>query len=91
MTKPYNETTVLAVRLRQVTRLLNVSERTVRLWVKEGRIPHMRVGRTLLFPVAELQRWLTTQAVGQTPDASSGLVPPEKSQPADLGERTYTF
>jgi excisionase family DNA binding protein len=33
---------------------LGVSERTVKRWVKEGRVPFRRVGRTLRFPLAAL-------------------------------------
>lgn len=51
----------LALRPREVCELLGVSPRTLWAWTKEGRIPHVRIGRTLRYPVEELRSWLRQQ------------------------------
>lgn len=56
----------LALRPRDAARLLNISPRTLWEWTRAGLVPCVRVGtgkrRTVLYPVADLQAWLTRQA-----------------------------
>jgi predicted DNA-binding transcriptional regulator AlpA len=61
----------LSLRPRDAAKALGISERT--LWgltAPRGPIPCLRVGpgkrRTVLYPVAELQAWLSQQAEAQT-------------------------
>lgn len=48
----------------------NVSERTglslssVRKLTRSGEIPHIRVGRRILYPVTALEDWLSTNTIG---------------------------
>ena len=51
----------LALRPRQAARALSISERL--LWSKTnaGEIPHMRIGRSILYPVGPLEKWLAEQ------------------------------
>jgi hypothetical protein len=49
---------VLALRLRDAAIALQVSERTLWGWTKEGIAPHVRIGGILLFPVDVLRDWL---------------------------------
>ena len=52
----------LALRLPAMAEALSISERLLSQLVAENRIPHARVNRVLLFPVREVQDWLTTEA-----------------------------
>ncbi|GAB4127858.1 MAG: hypothetical protein Kow0040_01900 [Thermogutta sp.] len=61
----------LALRPRDAARVLSVSQRTLWTWTKEGRIPCVRVGRALLYPMDELRRWLAEQA-GQSQETEAG-------------------
>lgn len=53
-----DQPTPLAIRPRTAARMLGVSERTLWSMTKRGEIPHARVGRGVLYPWAELVRWL---------------------------------
>lgn len=56
----------LALRPREASRALNISPRLLWQWTHDGHIPCVRVGsgkrRTVLYPVADLQAWLSRQA-----------------------------
>lgn len=52
----------LALRPRDAATALGVSERLLWQWTHDGTIPHLRVGRTILYPIDALQAWLTRQA-----------------------------
>lgn len=52
----------LALRRREAAQALGLSERTVCELVRENRIPHLRIGSALLFPVSLLVRWLEEEA-----------------------------
>ena len=58
----------LALRPREAARMLGVSPRTLWGWTRAGIVPCVRVGtgkrRTVLYPVADLQAWLTRQTEG---------------------------
>lgn len=42
----------------EVARLIRVSEQTVRLWIREGKLPARRFGRNWRIPTADVQRIL---------------------------------
>jgi excisionase family DNA binding protein len=56
----------LALRSRQASKALNISDRLLWQLTHDGHIPCVRVGngkrQTVLYPVADLQAWLTRQA-----------------------------
>ncbi|MEZ6141070.1 MAG: helix-turn-helix domain-containing protein [Zavarzinella sp.] len=60
------ETNKLALRPREAARMLGISERTLWTWVKQGRIPCVRIGndkrKITLFPADQLKDWLAQQA-----------------------------
>jgi excisionase family DNA binding protein len=60
----------LALRPRAAAKALGISPRLLWQLTKDGHIPCVRVGagkrRTVLYPVAELERWLARQAVTGT-------------------------
>jgi excisionase family DNA binding protein len=51
----------LAVGRRDAARMLGVSERLLWTWTNEGKVPHCRLGRRVLYPIADLERWLSDQ------------------------------
>jgi excisionase family DNA binding protein len=61
----------LALRPRDAARLLGISPRTLWEWTRAGIVPCVRVGtgkrRTVLYPVADLQTWLSRQADAAKP------------------------
>ena len=41
----------------------SVRPQTLRTWVMQGRIPHVKLGRRCLFDEAELDRWIDSHRV----------------------------
>ncbi|MGQ9649526.1 MAG: helix-turn-helix domain-containing protein [Phycisphaerae bacterium] len=58
---PKAEAPCLALRPREAAKSLGVSERTLWTWTQQGIIPHIRLGKTILYPVDALRRWLDEQ------------------------------
>lgn len=54
----------LAYRAPEVAKLLGVSRTTVFAWVKDGTIPSIRVGGTVMIPRSGLEEWLARQTNG---------------------------
>ncbi len=48
----------LTVSVAEASKLLAISERSVRRAIESGELPSKRVGNRVLLPVPELQRWL---------------------------------
>ena len=68
--------TPLALRLRPAAKALGISPRLLWQLTHDGHIPCVRIGsgkrRTVLYPVADLQAWLSRQA--QATQRSQGAV-----------------
>lgn len=65
--KPNNDSPAipsLALRPREAAIALAVSARTLWAWTAAGEVPHVRRGKAVLYPVAELTRWLSEQSTG---------------------------
>lgn len=60
---PLAGVTRLALRPREAAAALGLSERKLRMELR--RIPHVRLGGAVLFPVDSLRRWLDAQAKSQ--------------------------
>ncbi|MDZ4818453.1 MAG: helix-turn-helix domain-containing protein [Planctomycetota bacterium] len=64
----------LALRPREAAKALNISERHLWQLAHDGQIPCVRLGngkrRSVLYPVADLQAWLTQQSKGAEGGAS---------------------
>lgn len=58
----------LALRPRAAARALGVSERTLFEWTRKGEVPHVRHGRTVLYPVKALEAWLAASANSKRED-----------------------
>lgn len=52
----------LALRFREAAKAIGISERLLATLVAEKRVPHLRVNTVVLFPIRELQQWLTAEA-----------------------------
>jgi len=48
--------------LAEAARYLAIGERTLRREVADGRVPHVRLGRRIVFPKRQLDDWLATRA-----------------------------
>jgi len=59
--KPEAPIEPLSYRLAEAAAAIGVSERTLWSWAKTGDVPCVRIGKCLLFPVRELQDWLSAK------------------------------
>jgi excisionase family DNA binding protein len=48
----------ISLKERDAAKALGVTPRTLYSWRVAGKIPHRKVGNTVLYPVAWLRRWL---------------------------------
>ena len=48
----------LAMRIREAALALSISERLLWEWTNRKRVPHVRIGKAILYPVDSLQEWL---------------------------------
>ena len=55
-------TPCLALRPKEAARALGIGERLLWSLTHEGVIPHLRLGQAIVYPVAELERWLAERA-----------------------------
>lgn len=52
----------LALTPAEAARALGIGVRLLWSETNQGRIPHLRVGRRVLYPIAELEEWLAERA-----------------------------
>ena len=52
----------LALRPKQAAKAIGICERLLWSETNAGRIPHLRIGRSVVYPVRELQEWLGEQS-----------------------------
>lgn len=57
-------TTVLALRAKEAARALGIGERQLWSLTRSGQIPHVRVGRSVTYPIDLLRDWLKRRAKG---------------------------
>lgn len=53
----------LGLRPREAARALGIGERLLWERTKAGEIPHVRIGRAVVYPVTLLEQWLCTRCV----------------------------
>jgi len=53
--------TQVGLRRREAAKLLGIGERKLWELTNRGEVPHVRLGRAVVYPVAELERWLSDQ------------------------------
>lgn len=56
------ETPCLAMRSREAAKALGISERLLWEWTDRGVVPHIRLGKAVLYPVDSLRDWLQREA-----------------------------
>ncbi len=64
LAKPDPVTPCLALRPREAAVSLGISERKLWELTNCGKVPHVRMGKAILYPVDALRRWLDEQASG---------------------------
>jgi len=74
----------LALRPRQAAEALGVSERTLWSWTQAGDVPHIKRGKATLYPVRELQQWLSEQVSPSPAAEAARLVEWHKRMGIDL-------
>ena len=52
------QTPCLAMRPREAAKALGISERLLWEWTDKGFVPHVRLGKAILYPVDTLREWL---------------------------------
>lgn len=60
------DSSVLAVNRKKAASLLGISERLLWSWTNMKRIPHVRIGARVLYPVQLLREWLQKNAKSVT-------------------------
>ena len=59
MSQEYEEMQVEKwVNLEDVAKHLSISQDTVRTWIKEGKLPYYRAGKTYKFKISEIDEWV---------------------------------
>ncbi|MFC1635167.1 helix-turn-helix domain-containing protein [Planctomycetota bacterium] len=53
----------LAMRSRNAAKALGISERLLWEWTDRGVVPHIRLGKAILYPVDALREWLQKEAL----------------------------
>ena len=56
------QTPCLAMRPREAAKALGISERLLWEWTDRGVVPHIRLGKAVLYPVDAVRDWLRQQA-----------------------------
>jgi excisionase family DNA binding protein len=56
------EPTRLALRPREAAQALGIGERLLWSMTNRGEIPHLKLGKAVLYPIGELERWLAERA-----------------------------
>jgi excisionase family DNA binding protein len=55
----------LALRPRDAARALGISERTLWSLTKQGQVPHLRLGKSVRYPVHLLRQWMEERAAAR--------------------------
>jgi len=64
----------LSLRPRDAARALGISERTLWDWTRTERLPHVRIGNVVLYPVGCVKQWLADRADAAA-EANANLPP----------------
>lgn len=52
----------LALRPKDAAKALGIGERLLWSWTNQNLIPHLRIGRAVIYPISELQQWMAEQS-----------------------------
>ena len=53
----------LTVNVKQLAEMIGLNESSIYQLTSQRRIPHVKIGRRVLFPVKAVEKWLEEQAV----------------------------
>ena len=53
----------MLINYQQASRVLAISETTLRKWVSCRRVPHVKLGRAVRFDTDELERWIESRSI----------------------------
>ena len=56
----------LALRPKEAAKALGIGERLLWSLTNRGVIPHVKLGKAVLYPIGELERWLAEQVAGKS-------------------------
>lgn len=62
--EPEPDPAPLALRPREAAKALGIGERLLWSLTNRGEVPHVRLGRAVVYPVDRLRDWLAQQATG---------------------------
>jgi len=85
------------LKLADVSRLLNVSKSTIRRWLAEGKIPAYRLGNQYRFSPMEIEAWVMSQKMGNTPQHDSadkfqlGIDEEDDEEEVGQGQNQFSF
>jgi excisionase family DNA binding protein len=71
----------LLVGVADVARLLNVSARTVWSLTDTGQLPHLRIGRRVLYPLESVRAWTIARTQAFVPPRAHPSTPVQDSEP----------
>jgi excisionase family DNA binding protein len=55
----------IALRPREAAKLLGICTRTLWTWTRAGRVPCVKIGKTVLYPADQLREWLRREVSRQ--------------------------
>ena len=61
---PVDSVPRLSLTRSEAAEALGVSVNTIDAWIRNASLPHLKVGRCVLFPVHELEKWLSDNVTG---------------------------
>ncbi len=57
---------------KEIAKVTGLSISTVRKLTRTGELPHLRVGRRILYPVTAIHEWLLANTIGNTAPEKDG-------------------
>ena len=57
-----SEVPCLALRPREAAKALGIGQRLLWTMTNTGEVPSVKLGRAVVYPIADLERWLSAQA-----------------------------
>jgi excisionase family DNA binding protein len=64
----------LLLSAKETAKLLGISERTLFTLTKAGDVPHIRIGRRIMYPRTSLVEWIEQRSAGQNLAARNGVI-----------------
>lgn len=55
------ETTKLTLNAKEAATAIGISPRLLWTWTNMNKVPHKRIGKRIVYPVAALEQWLNAQ------------------------------